>query len=148
MKKFRNIGFTGSQLGMSDAQKIAVASLVKNILTANQYMSYHTMFHHGDCMGADEEAHNIVSQYEGLCIVVWPPSVANKRAFCNGDSIQPVQGYLERNQSIVDTSDYLIAAPKGPEELRSGTWSTVRKARKKGIPIAVVYPDGRIEKEN
>ena len=40
--------------------------------------------------------------------------------------------YLERNLNIIKNSSILIACPidKNNEELRSGTWSTIRKARK------------------
>jgi hypothetical protein len=38
---------------------------------------------------------------------------------------------LTRNRDIVDTASMLIAAPEGnAERLRSGTWATVRYARK------------------
>ena len=50
---------------------------------------------------------------------------------------------------IVDESDFLIGTPKGfCEELRSGTWSTIRYARKKGMEITIVYPDGSVKIEN
>lgn len=34
------------------------------------------------------------------------------------------------------------------EQLRSGTWSTIRYARRVDIPRVIVYPDGSIVKEN
>ena len=40
--------------------------------------------------------------------------------------------YLERNKNIVNAVDFIIAAPDGPEKVRSGTWSTVRYAKKVG----------------
>jgi hypothetical protein len=44
---------------------------------------------------------------------------------------------------IVVESELLIATPKEvKEQLRSGTWATVRRARKVGIPIILITPDG------
>ena len=49
--------------------------------------------------------------------------------------------YLERNKEIVASSNLLIACPVGDkEELRSGTWSTVRFARKICTELVIVYP--------
>jgi len=54
---------------------------------------------------------------------------------------------MARNRDIVAASDALLAAPEGPEASypRSGTWATVRMARRAGLPIQIVWPDGRIE---
>jgi predicted Rossmann fold nucleotide-binding protein DprA/Smf involved in DNA uptake len=43
----------------------------------------------------------------------------------------------------------LVACPREEhgEETRSGTWSTVRYARRVGRPVIVVRPSGRIERE-
>ncbi len=57
--------------------------------------------------------------------------------------------YLERNRDIVDASEVLIACPSTREEvMRSGTWATVRYARKKGMKITLIFRDGTCEKEN
>ena len=59
------------------------------------------------------------------------------------------KGYLDRNHDIVDAADVLIAAPSGTtEKRRSGTWATVRYARKLGRTICVVLPDGVVRTEN
>jgi hypothetical protein len=48
--------------------------------------------------------------------------------------------YLARNDKLVELADRLIAFPKTSKEvLRSGTWATIRRARKKGIPVDI-YP--------
>ncbi len=47
--------------------------------------------------------------------------------------------YMKRNDLIVAESDTLTAFPAQPDErLRSGTWATVRRARKSGVPVDVV----------
>jgi hypothetical protein len=33
------------------------------------------------------------------------------------------------------------------ENRRSGTWSTVRRARERGIPICIIWPNGNVERE-
>lgn len=50
------------------------------------------------------------------------------------------EGYLKRDDLTVARSQILLAFPKTPvEEQRSGTWATVRRARKAGIEIRF-YP--------
>lgn len=42
----------------------------------------------------------------------------------------------------------MIATPSSKEEeLRSGTWSTVRYARKLRRPVTLIYPDGSVVEE-
>lgn len=50
--------------------------------------------------------------------------------------------YLVRNKDIVNASEGMLAAPRGPEELRSGTWSTIRYARKCRKKVLIMWPDG------
>lgn len=120
------IGYTGTQLGMSDRQK---AGLRTHLLLAEPGSE----FHHGDCTGGDEEAHAIALEC-GLRVVIHPPINPNKRAFCKGAAVVlESKDYIPRNHDIVDASQLLIAGPKtNDEELRSGTWATVRYARKTG----------------
>ena len=49
-------------------------------------------------------------------------------------------GYMARNDRTIELTDVLIAFPETPDEvLRSGTWATVRRAQRKGIPFTI-YP--------
>lgn len=127
----RRVGFTGTQHGMSDAQK----DFLRELLHAPG-----TELHHGDCVGADEEADEIARSL-GCKIVVHPPSDPKKRAFCAqpGDTVWEERHYLERNVDIVDATRELVAAPlTDREQLRSGTWATVRYARKTGRKVTVL----------
>ena len=129
------IGFTGTREGMTENQKKALEKLLIEFLGKGA-----SEFHHGDCVGADKEAHEIASAL-GYKVVVHPPRRAILRAFCAGDVILPERDYLQRNRDVVDSTDILIAAPKsGTEVLRSGTWSTVRYARRKGKQIIILEP--------
>lgn len=64
----------------------------------------------------------------------------------HSDDIRDPLPPLERNHRIVDACDVLIACPKdAQEQLRSGTWATVRYARKQGKRVIVITPDGTVE---
>jgi len=53
---------------------------------------------------------------------------------------------LVRNRDIVDATDMLIAAPATRKEvLRSGTWATIRYAKKMKKWIYIIYPSGHKE---
>lgn len=135
------IGFTGTSRGMSARQQ----ATVKYLLTELQV----TALHHGDAQGADAQAHRLAKQMR-IRLVVHPPDDPKKRAFCVGvDEQYPDRPYLERNRAIVEHSDGLIAAPKmATEVVRSGTWMTVRWARRNKRPIWIVLPDGSFRTEN
>ena len=55
----------------------------------------------------------------------------------------PGAAYKARNVAMVTGAELLVAFPStGLEQIRSGTWMTVRIARVNDIPIAVVPLDG------
>lgn len=130
-----DVGYSGASIGMTLVQSDKVRDVLRAIENAR--------VHHGDCVGGDRQVHAICREL-GRYVVVHPPISPSKRAFCVGDEIREVKPYLDRNQDIVDEVNILIAAPDGPERLRSGTWSTVRRARKRGIPYVVILPDGKV----
>ncbi len=134
------IGFTGTQTGMTAAQKWQLGELLAGAAIE---------LHHGDCVGADCEAHTIALAH-GRRIVIHPPDNPTKRAWCQQASfIMDGKPYLKRNRNIIEATNRLIAAPKSKaEELRSGTWSTVRFARKLRRPILILFPDGTWSTEN
>lgn len=99
--------------------------------------------HHGDCIGADFDAHNIAERL-GVSTVIHPP-VGNSefRAGCQSDQIRPEQTHLARNRNIVKECKLMLAFPDSSSEaMRSGTWYTIRHAMKEGVPTIVVFPDG------
>lgn len=136
------VGFTGTQIGMVPAQKLGFMRLLSALRPLHQ-------LHHGDCIGADAQAHEIFD-VKGKGIAIHPPINPSKRANCKCKNanrlIFPPFEYLERNRYIVDASSLLIATPQQEtgEELRSGTWSTVRYARKEKKPVFIVRPSGKI----
>lgn len=128
------LGFTGNQIGMNNMQLVAFIELL--------HLLQPTEFHHGDCIGSDAQANDLVLEcYPSCSIIVHPPDNNGRRAFCLGTTILEPEPYLIRNQAIVDATDALAATPKTRrEEQRSGTWSTVRYARTLKKPIHVLYP--------
>ena len=131
------VGFTGTRNGMTHAQGNALLAILEegNVILC-----------HGDCVGADAEAHQIALKAGVPYIIIFPPIVDKHRAFCAASrdtivTIHPVDEYLARNKKIVDNSLLLVAAPSSlTEEVRSGTWSTVRYARRIGVPVIILDP--------
>jgi hypothetical protein len=131
----KHFGFTGTQDGMNDAQKLAL----KDYLTREAKPG--DFFHHGDCVGADEEAAEIARNL-GMKIISHPPINRSKRAYVRCSQERESKQYLDRNHDIVDESEVLLAAPKTDDEvLRSGTLATIRYARKTEKNIVILYPN-------
>lgn len=101
---------------------------------------------HGDCVGGDELLATYWAMIGGL-LRAHDPDMDTLRAFVHSDERMPPLPYLARNRAMVDRAQALVAAPAGPEEQRSGTWSTIRYARRLGRPVAIVMPDGVVIKE-
>ena len=98
--------------------------------------------HHGDCIGADTMFHKELIK-NNIRVVVHPPNIRTARSFCEGTEVKKPKPYLFRNKEIVNASDILVAFPDCEQEIiRSGTWSTVRYARKKGKIIYIFLPNG------
>lgn len=138
------IGFTGTREGITNAQSDALIALL--------FLLGPNLVAHGDCIGSDAEFHAICRRHMlPAAIEIFPPLDNRFRSGCfnPGNVLHPAGEYLDRNRAIVDFGqDGLIACPSGPEERRSGTWSTVRYARKQGKRIFIVWPDGTITEES
>jgi len=140
-----HIGFTGTQEGMNNFQKNEVSL----ILLYHHYTPHISGVigkatleaHHGDCIGADAEFEELAKKY-GYTTYAHPASdTGSKRAYCKSDTILPAKPALKRNKDIVNAVDIMIATPKENHEvLRSGTWATIRYAKKRGWLIHVIYP--------
>ena len=135
------VGFTGSREGMTDAQADKLWSLLLGLREARRYED--AEFHHGDCVGSDDRAHDIAVHRCGYEPVIHPPANHTMRAFRNAERVAEPLPYRERNQSIVRETDELIATPREEvEQLRSGTWSTIRFAKKLGRKVTIILPNG------
>lgn len=138
------VGFTGTRDGMTNQQREKLTLMLKEICNI-------TEFHHGGCVGADIQAHHIALTFS-FPIHVHPAVLSGSVVSHYLDSIKPEPNIivykekqpLVRNHDIVDSCDMLIACPKGIEILRSGTWATVRYARKKGRVVHIISVDGEL----
>lgn len=135
-----HLGFSGTQVGMSYSQVDWFGGF---ILRNNP-----SFFHHGICIGSDFQAHNIVRSLLPKCVIVGhPPTNTSKMALgVRCDIMREPKPYLERNHDIVDESERFVGMPRyAYEELRSGTWATIRYARRRHeqgqhLSITIVDP--------
>lgn len=130
------IAFTGSLDGMSARQVLALAHFLSNAFREI------SAFHHGDAIGADQQAHKIAVNCR-IPVIIHPCDVEHKRAYCTeGDPIiLGVKPPIVRNHDMVKTSDLIIAGPTTLQaRLRSGTWSTIRYAREMVKPVMILDP--------
>lgn len=140
------LGMSGSRNGITNKGFISFYKYVKNNIKQISEI------HHGDCIGADKEFHDIINSIKdkyNIKIIIHPPTNNTLRAYCKGDIQRDKKPYITRNHCIVDETDELIAFPPTQNEIiNSGTWATIRYARIKKKPIYIIYPDGKINIEN
>lgn len=138
MEELVKIGFTGNRHGLNADQKYQILSILdkyNNLIVS-----------HGDCIGSDTDFHNLCMNYRNehlnkkIRIYIFPPNDSKLRAFNQGDLLMNEKPYLQRNSDIIKNSSILIACPidKNKEQLRSGTWSTIRNARKQKLTIIIL----------
>ena len=133
------IGFTGTRNGMTVEQNEEVRKLLSEFL--DQYPR--SEFHHGDCVGADTQAHEIAKEL-GYKIIIHP-STYNTRAWNVGDYINTPIAPLKRNKHIVNETQFMVATPKEHSEAAyGGTWHAIRYATNKRRDVFIVWPSGNI----
>jgi len=138
----KHLGFTGTKKGIGSDQRKALQGALA-IFREKGYL----WMHNGDCIGADATAALLWRRVKGK-IYLHPPIKTRFRANLVADiSCEPLD-YLARDRHIAESSEVLVATPSGFfEEVRSGTWTTVRYARKLRRHIFLVFPDGTVRKE-
>lgn len=130
-----DIGFTGTRKGMSLAQKDQLVNILRYYCSIRK-----VNFRHGACCGADIEADQIARNL-GCKMFIQPSNHVKTRVHCEepDDIVFPEKPPLIRDKDIVWNCMTLLAAPKSnKEELRSGTWTTVRYARKLNKDIVML----------
>lgn len=137
-----DVGYTGARCGPSGRQQSVLWWLLDQLNRTNESVR----LHHGDCVGSDDCAHHLARSL-GIAIVIHPPDDDKARAWCGhpaevaGILTKPPKPYLVRNHDIVNETQLLIAVPRTlTEELRSGTWATIRYARTTNKPIIILDP--------
>lgn len=112
-----HIGFTGTREGLKPMQLDSLFMYV-NLLTTKivnpEFVNDRIVFHHGDCVGADAEFHNLLRKYfdSTSYIVIHPQIDSSLRAWCKGDFMHDPKPYLKRNEYIVQCTQMLLACPK------------------------------------
>src|SRR5439155_15204606 len=116
------IGITGTQYGMTEYQKRTLTEFFASLA----YFYLDIDFHHGQCIGVDEESLLIAKEF-GFHTVSHPPINESKMSHVESDETREPKYYIPRNYDIVDEVDILFACPlTNHEVLRSGTWTTIR----------------------
>lgn len=139
------IGFTGTQQGMTTAQKEAI----RDILHGVSFIAIH-----GGCVGADADFHDLcVQMRECDGIIIHPSNIPGKQMRLASDAklmwVHAPRTPLERNRSIIQDSDRMLATPKEDRMvIRSGTWTTIRYARDAKRPLCIVDRFGHVHPEN
>lgn len=143
-----HIGFTGSSEKVTQEQIASLRKLFTKVKNENKEKP--TYLHHGVCIGADAIAHLLFLNTLGDTIIKHPPTNTKKMSMrCNEGVSREPKDYMTRNQDIVNESEWLIAVPKEETKnsydiIRSGTWSTVRRAQKANKKVFLVLPSGKV----
>lgn len=144
-----DIGFTGTRWGMGDI-RIPIVTYIADKLKVSKVA-------HGMCIGSDTDFHNLIrAMKRKVWIKGHPPIIKSLFSDLECDEIAEPKDYLERNKDIVNENEILIATPNEfTEKLRSGTWATIRYARKviksgkgKCKKLYIVFPNGKVAYED
>lgn len=140
------IGFTGTRQGPTPAQHVAMDRFLLSMFTLHGAR----VLVHGGAVGCDTFAHHAATPYAEVWIFPaeeGPNSSIVTVPMGNCLIAEPVPA-LMRNDIIAGLCDGLLAVPASDtEEQRSGTWATVRYARKRGCPVYIVKRDGSIVRD-
>jgi hypothetical protein len=142
-----DIGITATREGLTGPQLESIINRL-DVMQKTQ----HDFLHQGCCIGGDEQI-TIAAFTLGYRICSHPPTdrryYFSKLAYELSENKCTELSYLARNLEIINHSSVVIGAPKTKyEELRSGTWSTIRIAREAGRHTIVVYKDGGSDEYN
>ena len=141
------LGFTGTRRGMTPAQLATFRmEYAKRSIGLSRFL-------HGGAAGADTEAHGVaVSFTRSSDIHIYPSDEERAARWMTSwpqAIVSPPMPPLQRNRIIAQGCDQLIACPaEADEQLRSGTWATVRYARAAGKPITIIIPGGSTKIED
>lgn len=138
-----NVGFSGTREGMTDDQLDCLDRVLKKLLLDEDGDE----FHHGQCIGADEEAADL-AYVLGYKVFSHPPLLEKfKSTLIIPDQVElPPKSYHQRNRDIVMSCDTLVVAPQREfEEIRSGTWMAYRIARELQKRTIICWPNGTTE---
>ena len=129
----KKVGFTGTHKGAHATQLAAVKEKLKSLKEEG-----FDEFHHGACIGADEQAAKIAKEL-GFRVVAHPglakdpTNMMYRTEWTGSDEVLEAKPFIERDHNIVNATEVMLATPLTHGEItRSGTWTTVRYAKKQG----------------
>lgn len=134
------LSFTGTHRGMTQPQ----------ILKLAEFIAKASVLVHGACVGADDQA-DLLAVFFCVPRRALPSTSVSMRVpydtllsrIGSRIFIDLAKPPLVRNKHIITAGDRLVACPAQVlEVLRSGTWATVREARRQGVPVVVITPEG------
>jgi hypothetical protein len=126
------VGFTGTRAGLSEEQARQLRHVLSLLRHADIAVQQPTLFLDGDCArGADRQARQIAEAHG-----------------CKSEPVPPkdqtAAELLARDRVIAQRCHILVAAPlTDTEQVRSGTWYTVRQARDLQKPVVMLTRGGR-----
>lgn len=140
-----NVGFTGTRQGMSAKQLLELVSHLADIKMDQYYGSGVLFFHHGDCVGADEQAW-AVARGLGFFTHAYPGhnSFALLAKTEPNERKEAPQLNMKRNAAIVAASDIMFATPSSMTDRRGGTWATIALAIRAGKRPLIIDRDGNV----
>lgn len=128
------IGFSGSRQGMSATQKDILFNLLKD--KAGE-------FHHGNCIGADSEAHDMATVLNYKVCIHDPLNQGSNWAGKRGALHYPPMPYKVRNKNIVEKTAVLFACPLAFDG-KGGTWNAIEWAKRLKRQFYIILPNGDI----
>jgi len=135
---------TGRARELSPAEVEIVRSVIASLKDVTEFTT-------GAAVGVDTTAHYVArlehpNAYHRLCIPAAPHNASLYKDDENSRVILEYapkgrsrsESYMLRNDRVVAHADILLAFPEtSSEELRSGTWATVRRALNAGIGVQI-----------
>lgn len=142
------IGFTGTRRGITIQQAASLHLQLSALARYFQAQGRGARGLHGSCVGADASFDRACARL-GLGTVCIPGTIDGKSdhrwlAKTAAVELEPPTPTLQRNRRIIELSDVMLACPDGEERMRSGTWSTIRKARRARKHGMIVMPSGKV----
>ena len=135
------IGFTGTRGSMTIAQRDTLKSRIKQLALRHPVIRCV----HGGAVGADRQFDRLCKEF-GFARECYPSNEEQRQwALQHCTVIHAVSPPLTRNRIIVEVSGQMFATPLTfIEERRSGTWATIRYAKKTENTLTVIWPDGSV----
>jgi len=138
------LGFSGTRDGLNPTQLFNLDYEIERARAS--------LFLHGGAEGADEHADQYASHHL-IAVEVYPCTSTRYHYWAGLDdeivrAVHTPRPPLVRNKIIAQRCARLIATPSTNEEtLRSGTWATIRYAKREFKRVTIIFPDGRVVEE-